>query len=77
MPGVRVRRVAELGLVGHPQLLLRAGYPAGAGSPTTGRRSVEDVLTPPTGGTPEPAAARMPDAPEPPEGSAGSWPPGT
>jgi len=31
-----------LGLLGHPQLLLRMGY--GHGRPTTGRRSVEDTL---------------------------------
>jgi nitroreductase len=39
----RTRLQHELGLVGHPQLLLRAGY--GHGRPRAGRRSVDEVLT--------------------------------
>lgn len=42
--GMRSRLVAELGLVGRPQMLLRVGYPVGPGSPQTGRRPVTDVL---------------------------------
>ncbi len=48
LPGLRARLVTELGLMGRPQMLLRVGYPAGAGSPTTGRRPVADVLTIPS-----------------------------
>lgn len=45
VPGLRSRLVATLGLVGEPQLLLRVGRPTGAGSPQTGRRPVEAVLS--------------------------------
>ncbi|MCW2607035.1 MAG: hypothetical protein JWO60_1728 [Frankiales bacterium] len=44
--GLRWRLVDELGLVGRPQMLLRAGYPTGPGSPPTGRRPVSEVLLP-------------------------------
>ena len=37
--------VSELGLVGHPQMILLVGYPTGVGSPATGRRPVGDVRT--------------------------------
>lgn len=47
VPGLRWRLVEELGLVGRPQMLLRAGYPTGPGSPPTGRRPVEAVLEAP------------------------------
>ena len=47
MPDTRSRLAAELGLVGHPQMVLRVGR-APEGSTTTGghanRRPVEDVL---------------------------------
>lgn len=46
VPGLRARLVHELGL-GAPQIVLRVGYPDGAGSPTTGRRPVADVLAAP------------------------------
>lgn len=42
LPTTRLRLQHELGLLGHPQLLLRAGY--GHGRPRTGRRSVEEML---------------------------------
>ena len=64
VPGLRSRLVAELGLVGRPQMLLRVGYPSGAGSPTAGRRPVADVLRPPAGsfapvgGVPAPARSQ-------------------
>ena len=35
--------VAELGLTGSPQMLLRTGYPTGPGSPPSGRRPVSEV----------------------------------
>jgi nitroreductase len=38
----RVQLAAQLGLVGHPQVVLRMGY--GHGHPTTPRRSLEDVI---------------------------------
>ncbi len=44
LPGTRWQLVEELGLVGRPQMLLRAGYPTGPGSPGTGRRPVSSVL---------------------------------
>jgi nitroreductase len=49
VPGLRSRLVTELGLVGRPQMVLRLGYPTGAGSPSTGRRPVAHVLTAPAG----------------------------
>lgn len=42
--GQRWRLVEALGLVGRPQMLLRAGYPQGPGSPPSGRRPIEEVL---------------------------------
>lgn len=42
-PATRTRLQVELSLVGHPQMLLRLGWPSGAG-PTTGRRPVAEVL---------------------------------
>jgi nitroreductase len=38
----RVQLAAQLGLVGHPQVVLRIGY--GHGHPTTPRRSLDDVI---------------------------------
>ena len=43
VPATRGRLQRGLGLLGHPQLLLRIGY--GHGVPTTGRRDVDDLLT--------------------------------
>jgi hypothetical protein len=43
VPATRVRLQRQLGLLGHPQLLFRAGY--GYGRPRAGRRSVDDLLT--------------------------------
>jgi hypothetical protein len=43
VPVTRARLQRELGLLGHPQLLLRVGY--GHGRPLTGRRSVDEVLS--------------------------------
>jgi hypothetical protein len=42
VPATRTRLQHELGLLGHPQLLLRVGY--GHGQPVAGRRSVDDLL---------------------------------
>ncbi|HET6818623.1 MAG TPA: hypothetical protein VFH66_15455 [Mycobacteriales bacterium] len=42
VPATRARLQRGLGLLGHPQLLLRVGY--GHGAPTTGRRDVDDLL---------------------------------
>lgn len=42
-PTTRTRMRSRLSLVGHPQMLLRLGYPSSAG-PTTGRRPVSAVL---------------------------------
>jgi len=44
--GCRARLTRDLGLVGHPQMILRVGYPGPAASPAavSGRRPVEDVL---------------------------------
>jgi hypothetical protein len=43
VPATRIRLQRALGLLGHPQLMLRVGY--GHGAPTTGRRDIEDLLT--------------------------------
>ena len=43
VPGQRWRLVAELGLTGSPQMLLRVGFPTGPGSPPSGRRPVSEV----------------------------------
>jgi nitroreductase len=45
VPALRARLREELGLAGRPQMLLRAGWPTGPGSPHTGRRDLADVLT--------------------------------
>jgi hypothetical protein len=42
-PATRARLQMELSLVGHPQMLLRLGWPA-APAPVTGRRPVAEVL---------------------------------
>ena len=42
VPATRTQLQRGLGLLGHPQLLLRMGY--GHGRPATGRRPVEDTL---------------------------------
>jgi hypothetical protein len=39
----RIQLQRGLGLLGHPQLLLRMGY--GHGRPAAGRRSVDEILT--------------------------------
>jgi len=43
VPSTRVQLQRSLGLLGHPQLMLRVGY--GHGRPYSGRRSVDDLLT--------------------------------
>jgi hypothetical protein len=43
VPATRAQLQRSLGLLGHPQMLLRIGY--GHGQPRTGRRSVDDTLT--------------------------------
>ena len=43
VPATRSRLQRGLGLLGHPQMLLRIGY--GHGVPATGRREVDDLLT--------------------------------
>jgi hypothetical protein len=43
VPATRSRLQRSLGLLGHPQVLLRVGY--GHGAPTAGRRDVDDLLT--------------------------------
>jgi hypothetical protein len=43
VPTTRVQLANALGLVGHPQVLLRLGY--GTGGPTTHRRPVDNVVT--------------------------------
>jgi nitroreductase len=50
-PATRQRMRSQLSLVGHPQMLLRMGYPTtpDAGTPS-GRRPVEDVLRYESGG---------------------------
>jgi nitroreductase len=45
VPDTRQRLVAQLGVVGHPQMILRLGYPAEPPTPATPRRAVEDILT--------------------------------
>jgi nitroreductase len=44
LPAIRHALSAGLALRGFPQMVLRTGYPAGTGTPRTGRRSVDDVL---------------------------------
>jgi nitroreductase len=43
IPATRIRLQRELGLLGHPQLMLRLGY--GHGRPRSGRRDVDKFLT--------------------------------
>jgi hypothetical protein len=35
---------SQLSLVGHPQMLLRMGYPPATGAALSGRRPLEEVL---------------------------------
>ena len=42
-PATRARLQIELSLVGHPQMLLRMGWPSAPGT-VTGRRPVAEVL---------------------------------
>lgn len=49
VPSLRQQLGARLGLVGRPQMLLRVGWPTGAGSPRTGRRPVPDLVEPARG----------------------------
>jgi len=44
-PATRTQLRSRLSLVGHPQMLLRLGYPSADRSPSTNRRPVADVLT--------------------------------
>jgi len=44
-PATRTQLRSRLSLVGHPQMLLRLGYPTADRSPSTNRRPVADVLT--------------------------------
>jgi hypothetical protein len=43
-PATRAQLRSRLSLGGHPQMLLRLGYPVGDRTPSTNRRPVEDVL---------------------------------
>jgi nitroreductase len=45
IPDMRRRLALELGVVGHPQMILRLGYAADGSSAATPRRPVEDILT--------------------------------
>ena len=50
-PATRTRLSARLSLIGHPQMLLRMGYPQeGAPVATSGRRPVDEVLAPASDG---------------------------
>lgn len=44
-PATRAQLRRRLSLVGHPQMLLRLGYPTSEGGVVTGRRPVSDVLS--------------------------------
>ena len=44
-PATRAQLRSRLSLIGHPQMLLRLGYPSSDRTPATGRRPVGDVLT--------------------------------
>ncbi|MGY1815661.1 Acg family FMN-binding oxidoreductase [Blastococcus sp. SYSU D00820] len=44
-PATRTQLRSRLSLVGHPQMLLRLGYPSSDRTPPTNRRPVADVLT--------------------------------
>ena len=44
-PATRAQLRRRLSLVGHPQMLLRLGYPTSDGGAVTGRRPVSDVLS--------------------------------
>jgi len=45
VPATRVMLARQLALIGHPQMLLRMGYPSGPGHRQTPRRPLRDVLT--------------------------------
>ena len=45
IPDTRLRLARELGLVGHPQMILRLGYAEANAQANVPRRSVEDLLT--------------------------------
>lgn len=57
VPALRQQLAGRLGLLGRPQMLLRVGWPGGAGSPQTGRRRVEELVTPATAPVGDPSAA--------------------
>ncbi|MGY1744255.1 Acg family FMN-binding oxidoreductase [Blastococcus sp. SYSU D00695] len=44
-PAARTQLRSRLSLIGHPQMLLRLGYPSDDRTPATNRRPVADVLT--------------------------------
>jgi nitroreductase len=44
-PATRAQLRSRLSLIGHPQMLLRLGYPSGDRTPSTNRRPVAEVLT--------------------------------
>ena len=44
-PATRTQLRTRLSLIGHPQMLLRLGYPTGDRTPSTNRRPVDEVLT--------------------------------
>jgi hypothetical protein len=44
-PATRSRMQSQLSLIGHPQMLLRMGYPPETQAAVSGRRPVEDVLS--------------------------------
>ena len=45
IPDTRQRLASELGLLGHPQMILRLGYAPHGEAPATPRRPVEEILT--------------------------------
>ena len=45
IPDTRRRLATELGLLGHPQMILRLGYAPDGEAPATPRRPVEEILT--------------------------------
>jgi nitroreductase len=45
VPATRVMLARQLGLLGHPQMVLRMGYGPGPGHPQAPRRPIGDVLT--------------------------------
>ena len=44
-PATRAQLRSRLSLIGHPQMLLRLGYPSSDRTPSTNRRPVDEVLT--------------------------------